>query len=136
MAYVDRSLGANERIVARAHFHWSYTLAAVLALVFLGWLLIGIWIFFAMMLPKWTTELAITNHRFIKKTGVFSLHTEEISLPNIEGVEVNQSFWGRILGFGRVQIEGTGVDKIVTPLIADPISFRRAIETAKEGVTK
>lgn len=136
MSYVDRSLGANEKIVARARFHWSYTLGAVLALVFLGWLLIGIWIFFAMMIPKWTTELAITNHRFIKKTGWVSLHTEEISLPNIEGVEVSQSIWGRIFGFGRVQIEGTGVDKIVTPLIADPVEFRRAIETAKESVSK
>jgi uncharacterized membrane protein YdbT with pleckstrin-like domain len=136
MSYVEQSLGANERIIARAHFHWSYTFVAVMALIFLGILLIGIWIFFAMMVPKWTTEIAVTNHRFIKKTGLFSLHTEEIAIPNIEGVAVSQSFWGRILGFGRIQIEGTGVDKVVTPLIAHPVQFRKAIETAKENVTK
>ena len=136
MSYVERSLGANEKVSARAHFHWSYTFVAVMALIFLGWLLIGIWIFFAMMIPKWTTEIAVTNHRFIKKTGVFSLHSEEIAIPNIEGVEVSQSFWGRILGFGRIRIEGTGVDKIETPLIANPVEFRRAIETSKEGLTK
>ncbi|MBI3678177.1 MAG: PH domain-containing protein [Proteobacteria bacterium] len=136
MSYVERSLGANEKVIARAHFHWSYTLVAVLALIVLGWLLIGIWIFFAMMIPKWTTEIAVTNHRFIKKTGLFSLHTEEIAIPNIEGVEVTQSFWGRILGFGRIRIEGTGVDKTETPLIANPVEFRRAIETAKESGTK
>ncbi len=132
MSYIEKSLGAHERVVAHARFHWSYTFVAVLALLALGWLLIGIWIFFAMMIPKWTTEIAVTNTRFIKKTGWISLHTEEISLPNIEGVEVRQGIWGRILGYGHVQIEGTGVDKIETPPIADPISFRRAIETAKE----
>lgn len=133
MSYVEKSLGTQERVIGEAHFHWSYTLLSWLALIFLGIFLIGIWLFFSRMIVKWTTEIAVTNHRFIKKTGWISLHTEEISLPNIEGVEVSQSFWGRLLDFGHVQIEGTGVDKIVTPAISDPIGFRRLIETAKES---
>lgn len=134
MSYIEKSLGANERVVARARFHWFYKLQAWLALIFLGIFLIGIWIFFEMMIRMWTTEIAVTTYRFIEKTGWLSLKTNEIALPNIEGVRVTQSFWGRIFGYGHVRVEGTGVDAIEIPTIADPVGFRRAIETAKEGV--
>lgn len=134
MGYIEQSLGSGERIVAKARFHWWYTLKAVLALVILGWVIIGIVIFFAMMIRKWTTELAVTTHRFVEKTGVFTLRTNEIALQNIEGVRVEQSFWGRILGYGHIRIEGTGVDAVNMPDIADPIAFRAAIETAKDGL--
>lgn len=131
--YIEQSLGANEKVVAVARFHWWYSLKAWLALIFLFWCIIGIVIFFDMMIRKWTTEIGVTTTRFVEKTGLFSLRTNEIALPNIEGVRVEQSFWGRLLGFGHLRIEGTGVDAVLVPDIADPIGFRRAIETAKEG---
>jgi uncharacterized membrane protein YdbT with pleckstrin-like domain len=136
MSYIEESLGNNEKVVARAHFHWSYSLKAWLALIFLFWCIIGIVIFFQMMIRKWTTEIGVTTSRFVDKTGLLSLKTKELALPNIEGVSVEQSFWGRMLGYGHLRIEGTGVDAIVIPDIADPIAFRRAIETAKDGVAK
>jgi uncharacterized membrane protein YdbT with pleckstrin-like domain len=136
MSYIEKSLGANEAIVARAHFHWWYTFKAILALLVLGWVLVGFWIFFAMMIKKWTTEIGVTTNRFVEKTGLFTLKTFEIALPNIEGVRVEQNFWGRVLGYGHLRIEGTGVDATELPDIADPIGFRRAIETAKEGVQR
>lgn len=132
MSYIERSLGHGEQVIMRAHFHWWYTLKAWLALIFLGWLLIGIFIFFSLMIQKWTTEIGITTHRFIKKTGLFTVKTDELAIQNIEGVKLTQSLWGQILGFGRLRIEGTGVDAIILPTIADPIRFRSAIETAKE----
>ena len=87
-----------------------------------------------MMIRKWTTEIGVTSHRFVEKNGLFTLHTNEIALPNIEGVKVNQGFLGRIFGYGTVRIEGTGVDAVTTPNIADPVGFVRAIQTAKEHV--
>jgi uncharacterized membrane protein YdbT with pleckstrin-like domain len=134
MSYIEQSLGANEKIVARAQFHWIYRLQAWLALIFLGLFLIGIWIFFQMMIRMWTTEIGVTTNRFIEKTGLFTLKTNEIALHNIEGVRVTQSFFGRIFGYGHIRIEGTGVDAVEIPTIADPVGFRRAIETAKEGI--
>jgi uncharacterized membrane protein YdbT with pleckstrin-like domain len=155
MSYIQKSLGEGERIISIAHFHWWYSVGAWLALVapliLLGvivlyaddtnreWLAlaalvlfaVGVIVFFRMMIRKWTTELGITSHRFVKKTGLISLHTDEIALPNIEGVKVMQGFWGRIWGYGRLRIEGTGVDAVQLPTIADPVGFRRAIETAK-----
>lgn len=137
MSYIDRSLGTGERVVARAHFHWLYQLGAVLALVILGWILVGIYIFIVMTVRYHTTEIGITTHRFILKTGLFTLNTQEIALQNIEGVKVHQSIWGRIFGYGNIKIEGTGVDAVEVPkMIADPIGFRRAIESAKEQTSK
>ncbi len=133
MSYIEQSLGQGETLVARAHFHWWYTAKAILALVFLGWIIIGIVIFFMMMLKKWSTEIGVTTHRFVEKTGLVSLKTYEIALPNIEGVKVEQTFMGRILGYGHLRIEGSGVDFVEIPDIADPIAFRAAIETAKSS---
>ncbi|HEV2561467.1 MAG TPA: PH domain-containing protein [Rhizomicrobium sp.] len=131
MGYIEKSLGAGEVVVAKAHFHWWYSFKAWMALLFLGIFLVGIWIFFRMMIRKWTTEIVVTSHRFVEKTGLFTLSTNEIALPNIEGVRVEQGIWGRILGYGHIRIEGTGVDAIQIPDIADPVGFRRAIETGK-----
>ena len=155
MAYIGRSLGEGERIVGLARFHWWYTVYAWFTLIVplvllvvaynlsdpdvrqsaligaLVLLAIGFIVFLRLMIRKWTTEIGVTSHRFVKKTGFLSLHTNEIALPNIEGVRVHQGFWGRVWGYGRLRIEGTGVDAVDLPTIADPIGFRRAIETAK-----
>src|ERR1700690_546820 len=123
MSYIEESLGDGEKIIARAHFHWLYSLAAWLALIFLGIFLIGIYIFLHMMIKKWTTEIGVTSHRFVLKTGLLSMQTNEIALPNIEGIKVEQSLMGRIFGYGRIRIEGTGVDAVELPTIADPVGF-------------
>jgi uncharacterized membrane protein YdbT with pleckstrin-like domain len=155
VSYVEKSLGDGERVVSRAHFHWLYTFQALIALivpviVFVavvmfapnvtnGWLTIlalifviaGVIVFLRRMIRKWTTEIAVTSHRFIEKHGMISLRTNEIALTNVEGVRVYQGFWGRIWGYGTLRIEGTGVDAVNIPPIANPVGFRRAIETAK-----
>ncbi|HTT99203.1 MAG TPA: PH domain-containing protein [Rhizomicrobium sp.] len=132
MSYIQQSLGANERVVAEAHFHWSYTLLAIL----LACTVVGLIFVIPMLIRKATTEIAVTSHRLVKKTGLFSLHTEELSLNNIEGVRVDQGFFGSLLGYGHVRIEGTGVDAVTLPVIANPVAFRAAIETAKDELKK
>ena len=132
MSYIQESLGDGETLIARARFSWVYSALAWAALIFLGIFLIGIVIFLSMMIRKWTTEIGVTSHRFVEKKGLFSLHTNEIALHNIEGVRVNQGLMGKILGYGTVRIEGTGIDAVTTPNIDDPVGFVRAIQTAKE----
>jgi uncharacterized membrane protein YdbT with pleckstrin-like domain len=102
--------------------------AIVVALLFL----FGLFTFLKLMIRRATTEIGVTSHRFVEKYGLLSLRTNEIALPNIEGVRVNQTFMGRILGYGFVRIEGTGVDAVTTPPIADPVGFVKAIQTARE----
>ena len=162
MSYIDKSLGDGETIIARAHFHWLYVTAAwayllvpgVLFLALLGkaqsagfamddsatmaaiaagvLFAIGFLAFLRLMIRKWSTEIGVTSHRFVEKYGLLSMKTNEIALPNIEGVRVNQSILGKLFGYGTVRIEGTGVDSVTTPTIADPVGFVRAIQTAKE----
>ena len=136
MSYIQESLGDGETIIAEAHFPWTYSALAWAALIFLGIFIVGIVIFIIMMVRKWSTEIGVTSHRFVEKKGLIARHTNEIALPNIEGVKVNQGVIGRIFGYGTVRIEGTGVDAVVTPNIADPVGFVRAIQTAKEHVRR
>ena len=132
MSYVERSMGKQERLILRARFHWWYDATAWAALVFLGVFLIGIWIWASMMLQKWNTEVAVTSHRFVLKRGLIGVHTYEIAIQNIEGVQFTQTLIGRILGFGRIRVEGTGEDAVWTPELADPIAIRAALETARD----
>jgi Bacterial PH domain len=156
MSYIDKSLGDGETVIARAHFHWLYITAAwlwlLIPLALLGYaysqatqtqpdpltigagvlFVIGLVLFLRMMMRKWSTEIGVTSHRFVERYGLVGMRTNEIALPNIEGVRVNQSILGRIFGYGTVKIEGTGVDSVTTPTIADPVGFVRAIQTARE----
>jgi Bacterial PH domain len=155
MSYIQQSLGNGETIIARARFHKLYFAAAWLALLIPLLLLVaalvraetqpdsyslaagllfvlGLVTFLRMMVRQWSTEIGVTSHRFVEKYGLLSMRTNEIALPNIEGVRVHQSVLGRLFGYGTVRIEGTGVDSVTTPVIADPVGFVRAIQTAKE----
>ena len=159
MSYIQNSLGDGEVIIARARFHTLYFLAAWLVLLVpLALLLaalgqaqtqpdpysvaasllfaLGLILFLRMMIRQWSIEIGVTSHRFVEKYGLLSMKTNEIALPNIEGVRVNQSILGRLIGYGTVRIEGTGVDSVTTPAIADPVGFVRAIQTAKEHGVK
>lgn len=108
-------------------YYWGMILVGI-------WLILGIANCVKMLVLKRTTELGVTSHRFVEKYGVLSMRTNEIALPNIEGVKVHQTLLGRVFGYGTVKIEGTGVDSVTTPVIADPVGFVRAIQTAKEHI--
>ena len=167
-SYIERSLGTGEKIIARAHFPWVYTvgawarflvpLALLMALVSmdenrpapfstndpLTWLtvlmavmtLAGFYLFAMLILLRSTTEIGVTSHRFVEKSGLVALRTNEIALHNIEGVRVNQTVMGRVFNYGTVRIEGTGVDAVTTPSIADPVAFVKAIQTAREAAPR
>ena len=159
MSYIQKSMGGGETIVSYAQFPKLYFLGAWLALLipFLLFImvlikgreqldaftigtgvlfLLGLLTFIRMMVRQWSTEIGVTSHRFVEKYGVLSMRTNEIALPNIEGVRLHQSMLGRIFGYGTVRIEGTGVDSVTTPNISDPVGFVRAIQTAKELMIK
>jgi uncharacterized membrane protein YdbT with pleckstrin-like domain len=48
---------------------------------------------------------AVTDLRIIDEYGVFSHNSKESPLDKINNVSYNQTFWGRIFGFGNVQIQ-------------------------------
>jgi uncharacterized membrane protein YdbT with pleckstrin-like domain len=130
-SYVEKTLAPGEEILYRARFHWLYKLWAVTALVVLGVVLVGIYIFLRIVIRIWTTEIVITNDRLVMKTGFVARHTQEMSLDKIEEIHVVQTFWGRIFGFGSVDVRGTGEGNIQIPVIDDPLGLRKAIQDAR-----
>tara|TARA_Y100000992_G_C21087945_1_gene406478 strand:- start:121 stop:546 length:426 start_codon:yes stop_codon:yes gene_type:complete len=133
LGYVQDTIGNNEKIIYTVKFHWLYTLIAFLNLLFLGVFIIGIINFFKMMINKWTTERVLTDLRYIQKTGWIKRDTEEIRISKIEEVDLKQSILGRILGYGSINISGTGSGKITLELIDDPLIFQKNLNNLKSN---
>ncbi|MBV8766675.1 MAG: PH domain-containing protein [Hyphomicrobiales bacterium] len=156
MSYVEQALGEGEVVRHVAHKHWVIFVVPVFQLVvglvlfgigyksgdlwaWLGWLMRGlgliITIFGALhLLGAWltriTTELAVTNRKVIGKWGLISRRTIEQRLEKIDSIEVEQTILGRILGYGTVEVRGSGVSMTPLRMIGDPLTFRRRVEDA------
>ena len=133
MRYVDRSLAPAETILARGQWPTLYWVGAWAALLLLGIIVVGVFMFIGLAVKMTTTDWAVTDRRVIVKRGWLNLKTEEISVGSIETVQLQQSFFGRIFGFGRIQVTGNGDTQLVFPPMKHAVAFRRAIETARAG---
>jgi uncharacterized membrane protein YdbT with pleckstrin-like domain len=74
-----------------------------------------------------TTELAVTDHRVIYKTGLLARHTIEMNRDKVESVDVDQTLPGRIFGYGTIIVRGTGGSLEPIRTIGDPLTFRSNI---------
>jgi uncharacterized membrane protein YdbT with pleckstrin-like domain len=160
MRYVTRVLQPGETVVYETQLHWLIYLRATLALIVSGllaggalsvasdqkqyfslalWIAAAIFLLLALstglgaLIRRTTTELAITDHRVIYKTGLFSRHTLEMNCSKVESVDVNQTILGRLLGYGTIIVRGTGGSLEPMRQIADPLTFRSHITAADQG---
>lgn len=62
------------------------------------------------------------------KTGIISRRAVDLVLAKCEGLHIKQSVWGGIFGFGTITVTTGGVTSSY-PFIADPLAFRREINT-------
>ena len=129
VSYLDESLAPGETIVARFQLHWTAKGRLILGIVLIP-LVIGIFIVIYEALRLRAIELAVTTQRVVFKRGVVGRETEEIRLTAIETIDLHQTTWGRILGFGDVRVTGRGESALVFSRVADPVSVKRAIEGA------
>ncbi len=157
MGYIEQTLGHSESLIYKAHFHWLHyglaltELALILGLA--GWIIFfapASWLGYALLLacaaavlllfrsvlPFLITEIGVTNQRLIVKRGWVARSTDEIALRSIEQVNLQQGLIGRLLGFGQVDVHGTGMDNLIIPPIADPLQLVKAIEDAKGSSPK
>ena len=132
--YIDRTLADNEEIIVRAGIAWPYHATSWLSLLFLGVFIIGIIIFIRLSIWIMTTKFVLTNRRVVYKRGWIRRRTQELSLTTIEEVELRQSVWGRLFGFGRLAVSGSGTSEIISPPIADPIAFRSALSNGRAAL--
>lgn len=147
MSYLKRSLAPDEAIVAIFRLHWSmwigFWLVIVLGIVAAVALLIAqvAWGALAVAIValliagnRWLwlrgIEQGVTNRRVVRKTGIVSRSTTELRLASIETIDLHQSFWGRVFGYGNVEITGRGEANMVLDRIAHPVDVKRSIEGA------
>jgi uncharacterized membrane protein YdbT with pleckstrin-like domain len=150
VAYVNSVLQPGETVKAIGRLHWvnylkAFVLAAVAAVLllygeqeltktgrtvtYLGWLLllIAAVLFLGAWFRRWITELSVTNHRVIYKSGFIRRYTVEMSTDKVETVNVDQSILGRLLGYGTIHVLGTGQGIQGLRRIASPLNLRDAI---------
>jgi uncharacterized membrane protein YdbT with pleckstrin-like domain len=149
MSYVQKVLQPDETLRFQTNLHWVVYLYAVVALVIalalLLWfyldpnmnilLLYGAVLFgivaVVLATPTWLkrfgTEIAVTNRRIIYKKGLIQRHTTEVNMDKVESVDVNQSIFGRLFGYGSITVRGTGEGIATLHNIAHPLEFRNKV---------
>ncbi len=155
MGYLDKALAEGETVLVEGRFHWTYTFGAWLVLLIGASISAVLWIaypeyrwvayaafvpfgfqFLKLMIRKWSTEIAVTNRRYIYKRGWIARNTQELPLLRVEEVNLDQGVLGRLLGYGKVRVSGTGGDRpIVIPNIDDPMGLRKALSNAVASVS-
>ncbi len=149
MSYVDRVLLPGEHVTARANIHWVIYLsgllvmglgaiiyivalqepliASALDIVALVTVLFGSILILSAWFYRYGTEITVTTHRAIYKSGILSRRTVEMNLDQVESVEVHQSILGRVLGYGDIAVHGTGEGIENISMVSDPLTVRSAI---------
>lgn len=110
-------LKPDEELILETKPHW-FTLALPFLITLIGSIIsyfigyYGIITVFVLLsyffykLKQRTNNLwVVTNLRIVDEYGVFSNNSKESPLEKINNVSYFQSFWGRIFGFGDVQIQ-------------------------------
>ena|ERR1700693_2227578 len=151
MAYYTKVLQPDETVKVVGRLHWSIYIRglvvlalAVALLVFAERLtntdgqyygqiasgvigLLGLLLLLAAWIHRLGTEIVVTDRRVILNHGLLTRRTMEMNMSKIEMVDVQQSLWGRIWGYGTVKIHGTGVDIEALKGIGSPLAIRNAI---------
>ena len=149
MSYLQEVLQPGETVRFHTNLHWFVYLKAIgallIALAFLigyalsersspillvvaaVFALLGVVLFIPAWLRRLGTEVAVTDRRVIYKVGLLQRHTIEINMDKVESVDVDQSFAGRLFGYGSITVRGTGEAIETLRNIAHPIELRNAI---------
>ena len=130
MAYINESLSKGEQIHEIYELHWFSKVPMfiyfLLALPTLGLTLI---LAFYEWLKLRSLEQGTTNKRVIQKSGIISRKTDEMKIGSIETVEIDQSIFGRIFGYGSVKITGRGISDVIFKKIDNPMLVKKSIES-------
>jgi len=146
-------------VIART---WLWIVIAIIALAMLIWMgttdtpildnatidgiltilavaaLIGAAGFIGFVLWDWRNqEWLITTRRVMRAEGVLNKSVSDSSLEKINDARLDQSIFGRIFGFGTLDIltaaEEAGAGNIADfPMIADPVEFKKAMFNQKQ----
>src|SRR3972149_4920348 len=128
--------------VAVAIASWSYRdslpeeTRVPLVLFGVALLAFGLVIAFYRYLVWSATQYVITSRRVILIRGIYAKEAFDSSLDFINDLHLRQSFWGRLLGFGHIDVltasEDTNEGQENYQYVANPAAFLRALEEKRE----
>jgi Bacterial PH domain/Short C-terminal domain len=159
MSYADGLLSTGERIAHREKQHWFVFIWG--AKIAVGALLLGLVLLFLSqnlasdqrgiagigvailvlgglgvlgwhILRYLNQEYVLTNRRVLQVAGVLNKTSTDSSLEKINDARLSQSVFGRIFGFGDLDIltaAETGVERF--RMIRNPVGFKKAMLDAK-----
>jgi uncharacterized membrane protein YdbT with pleckstrin-like domain len=106
---------------------WIAILGAVVAVILAGITLVK-------LLILRSYEHILTNRRLIQQTGILRKQSMDAPLDKVNNVEHWQTLWGRLLGYGDVEID-TASEHGATRFrsISRPLEFKNAIVGAAEA---
>jgi hypothetical protein len=159
MSYADSLLATGERILHRERQHWlvliwgarlpivsiiaafllfvvsphdssaaATLLGALAAILFLGGLAFLAWA----TLRYLAQEYVLTNRRVIEVQGVVNKRSTDSSLEKINDAILTQSIFGRMFGFGDLEVltaSEAGIERF--RMLVNPIGFKKAMMDAK-----
>jgi uncharacterized membrane protein YdbT with pleckstrin-like domain len=154
--YLEGLLGENEQIIFETHQHWFVLFGKIFLELLLIAIIIGgslaaaafyhpnaIYGLGLVLIPLigmlndilvWRNKAYIvTNRRVIQISGVFNKEVVDSSLEKVTDVKLSQSFFGRMFGYGDIEIltaSELGVNLFHE--IHNPIEFKTAMLNAKE----
>ena len=160
--YLERLLGPGEHGVHIARQHWLVLLSeilvemtltiVILVLVIILWfvseknnlVLLGLIVLLLPLLSMvwdiltWRNrKYVITNRRVIQVSGVINKNITDSSLDKVNDVKMDQSFFGRLLGYGDVTIlTASELGANTFKRIGNPIHFKTSMLAAKESLER
>jgi hypothetical protein len=162
VSYADGLLASGERIIRIAHQHWFVLIWrarwAIIAIIvaalaggfralnskesgllwdLIGWivlalLVIGILSFIWGLLTFRSQEFVITNRRIIHTEGVINKKASDSSLEKINDAVLTESLFGRIFGFGDLEVltaSESGIERL--DKLRDAKEFKKSMLEAK-----
>lgn len=147
--YISRNLVRDEYVIFKTGFHWWAVAFPMLAafvlsggLIFLltaGEPSVGLSLscitgglfsfitFFPAYINYETSEFGVTNRRILIKTGLLNRNTLEMNLSKVESFRVEDTLFGRLMGFNNLVITGSGGTKQKFSAVRHGKEFRRHV---------
>ena len=134
-------------IIALAMLIWMGTTAApilgnaqidgILTIIAIGGLIVAAGMIGFVLWDWRNQEWLITTRRVMRAEGVLNKSVSDSSLEKINDARLDQSIFGRIFGFGTLDIltaaeEAGGGNVADFPMIADPVEFKKAMFNQKQ----
>ena len=142
----------EEKIIFETHKHWfvliipliiSLIIIALSFYIYTKLTLLMWWhflvpafalVYFIYKYYSWKFDLwVVTSYRVIDEFGVFSINSKESPIDKINNVSYQQSLFGRMIGFGDVQIQTAAeMGETSYTFISHPQKLKEALSAAQE----